>query len=431
MCYHPAYHLHARYQHCFGAARLERPLAAQCIPSWGGGHAGPACASDDAKQHGLILATLHCHLNPFLGRQPPSHAGPQGLTPHAALEKHGNQTVPDLSRQPIPLPLHSTRPPHLALMLLPPSSWRSFPEVPRPWGRSASWDGNSFCLGTSVGTRQSDGSGKRQAGDKDKRGPGNTVGLVPALANTGVLAARLGFLCAKTPEPARCSPAHGTTCETAQAPSALEWHSTISPSSPRPWPGQVGDGGEEPSTSGVSRVWGCLCHPSADHSERQEPRGPSACLLPARAGTDQVLLHGRCSRLGLKSQVPSRACSPPPASPAQLCTSHFPAKGAGVADFYQTQTTGSPQGPSSPSWLPHLLDPALQSTQVGSQQPEDICLFLLLSPLPGHAPSTQQQCFSCLPQAALALTAAGPQVTTQAGDLGFLQGALPRSPHAQ
>lgn len=60
-------------------------------------------------------------------------------------------------------------------------------------------------------------------------------GLVPVLVmglNGGVLAARLGSarleeaaapkMHAKTPEPAPCSTKHGTICEPAQAPSALE-----------------------------------------------------------------------------------------------------------------------------------------------------------------------------------------------------------------
>lgn len=46
---------------------------------------------------------------------------------------------------------------------------------------------------------------------------------------------------AKTPEPA-----HGTICAS-PAPSTVEQHSTISPSSPSRWPGQAGDRGEEPS----------------------------------------------------------------------------------------------------------------------------------------------------------------------------------------
>lgn len=50
---------------------------------------------------------------------------------------------------------------------------------------------------------------------------------------------------AKTPEPAQYSPTHGTVCEPAQAPSALERHSTISPNSPSKQPGQAGDGGQE------------------------------------------------------------------------------------------------------------------------------------------------------------------------------------------
>lgn len=62
---------------------------------------------------------------------------------------------------------------------------------------------------------------------------------------------------------------------------------------------------------------------------------------------DQALLHGRCSSLELESWIPSRACGPP-APPAQLYTSRFPAEGASVADFYQTQTTASPKCPSSP-----------------------------------------------------------------------------------
>ena len=166
------------------------------------------------------------------------------------------------------------------------------------------------------------------------------------------------------------------------------------------------------------RLGGHLCHPSAHQGEQQHPRDHSACSLPARAGTDQALLHGCCSHLGLKSWVPSRACSPP----TQLYTSHFPEKGAGVADFYQTQTTGSPQGPSSPvGTFPASLPPAWHCRaprHVPSSQRRTFTCCFFLSPVPGCSPSTQHQCFCCLPWAALAPTVVGPQVTQTLGSWG-------------
>lgn len=83
--------------------------------------------------------------------------------------------------------------------------------------------------------------------------------------------------------------------------------------------------------------------------------------------------------------------------------------------------------------LPHLLGPALQSTQERSQQPEEETrLLLLVSPVPGQSPSTQHQRCCHLPWAAPALTVAGPQVTAWVGLPGTqgLQGASAQSPPA-
>lgn len=96
-------HLHARYQHCFGATRLERPLGAlgQHTPTL---PRGWACPLHDATR---ILTTLHCHLDPRLGGSRP-HTLSKASRLLSQLQSSREQKAPDLSRHPVPQPLHRT-----------------------------------------------------------------------------------------------------------------------------------------------------------------------------------------------------------------------------------------------------------------------------------------------------------------------------------
>jgi len=141
--------------------------------------------------------------------------------------------------------------------------------------------------GTSADTRQSDCSGKRQAGDEDRRGPGSTEGLVPALVtglNAGAPAAQRGLPSWRRqqhPErmprprsprravphtaPSVSQPKHPPLCS-----STAPFHSAAGPG------GQAGDGGAPcPALAGVSHgSWRASLSPLG---------GRSACPLPARA----------------------------------------------------------------------------------------------------------------------------------------------------
>lgn len=177
----PACHLHARYQRCFGAAGLERPLAAQCVPSWGGGHAGPACASDDAKQHGLILAALHCHLDPFLGRQPPSHPSPQVHSSSSSGEARKSDSARSLQTPHPAAPTRYTTPPlgsdafaSLILALLPGGATFPGPLGFLGWQQLPSGD---VCRHPAKRRfREAPGRGQGQKGTRKHGGPGASTG---------------------------------------------------------------------------------------------------------------------------------------------------------------------------------------------------------------------------------------------------------------